>query len=84
MITNERFQEMQDAFWAETNDPATEAWRDNLTDEEAKIVARWDERVNAGITELYNDLEHLREEEHHAEGLSDGTEPTGSAGNEAE
>lgn len=63
MITDERIQEMQDAFWAETNDPATEEWRDDLTEEEAQIVARWDERVNAGITELCEDTVHLREED---------------------
>lgn len=59
MLTKERLEEMESLFWAESNDPETEEWRESLTDEEAAIVAQWDERVDAGITTLLYDLSKI-------------------------
>lgn len=44
MIDPERLRQMEDNFWAETNDPASEEWREDLTDEEADLVAEWEDR----------------------------------------
>lgn len=60
MISENRLQEMEDLFWSETNDPETEEWRDDLTPEEADIVAEWDERTANGMARLIGDI--LREE----------------------
>lgn len=43
MITEERIEEMKEYFWAETNDPETEEWREDLTKEEAALVESWDD-----------------------------------------
>ena len=55
MIAPERLQQMEDNFWAETNDPDTEEWREDLNAEEAALVAEWDDRVEAGITGMVID-----------------------------
>ncbi len=33
---------MTTLFWAETNENWTQEWRDDLTKEEAALVAQWD------------------------------------------
>lgn len=61
MIDPERLRQMEDNFWAETNDPDSEEWREDLTAEEAALVAEWDERVAAGITQMIEDTLRLVE-----------------------
>lgn len=56
MISEERRQEIDRLFWAETNDPETEEWREDLTPEEAALVAEWDEGVAAAFDKMYADL----------------------------
>lgn len=51
-IREERLCEMNDNWSAETNDPETETWRDDLTPEEARIVADWDVMCEVGIHRL--------------------------------
>ena len=61
MIDPERLQQMKDNFWAETNDPASEEWREDLTAEEVALVAEWEDRVEAGITRMAADTLRLME-----------------------
>ena len=61
MIDPERLQQMEDNFWAETNDPASEEWREELTAEEVTLVAEWDARVEAGITRMIVDTQNFAE-----------------------
>lgn len=49
MLTPERIRQMEDNFWAETNDPSTEEWRENLTAEELALVAQWDDHMDAAF-----------------------------------
>lgn len=48
MITRARRAALRDNWDAETNDPATTEWRDELTDEERALVESWDDDVAAG------------------------------------
>lgn len=69
MISAERRAEMDDLFWAETNDQETEKWREDLTAEEAALVAAWDDRVSTAITNLAKDIlaiEARREDHAHS------------------
>ena len=61
MITEERLQDIERLFWAETNDPETEEWRDDLIPEEAELVADWDKRVATGMAQIATQI--LRREE---------------------
>lgn len=45
----EREDELYSYFLNESNDPASEEWRYELTDEEAELVARWDEQLETGF-----------------------------------
>ena len=42
MVTKERIEEMEENFWSESNDEDTQDWRETLTDEEMKLVDKWD------------------------------------------
>lgn len=59
VIEPERLRQMEDNFWAETSDPASEEWRENLSAEEAGLVADWDELMEAGITKMVEDTVRL-------------------------
>lgn len=52
MISNTRKEEMEAYFWDETNDPESEEWSEDLTDEEEALVAEWDERVAVGMSRM--------------------------------
>lgn len=52
MVDRRRRAEMRDNWDAETNDPATTEWRDELTDEERALVADWDEDVAQGCLRM--------------------------------
>lgn len=59
VIEPERLRQMEDNFRAETSDPASEEWREDLSAEEAGLVADWDERMDAGITKMVEDTVRL-------------------------
>ena len=52
----QRYEELQSYFWDETNDPETQEWRDELTTNEAAMVARWDEQLAHGTESLLADV----------------------------
>lgn len=43
MITEDRKAEMYEMFLSETNEPDSEEWREDLTEEEIALVDAWDE-----------------------------------------
>ena len=49
MITMEREDELYSYFLNESNDSTSEEWRYELNDEEAELVARWDEQLETGF-----------------------------------
>lgn len=48
--------ELERLFWAETDDPETQEWREELTDEEAELVAAWDDQVETGMARLCREI----------------------------
>lgn len=56
MISEDRKNEIYDSWLAETNDPETEEWRDDLTAEEAALVDGWDEGFERGCFRLCKDI----------------------------
>lgn len=42
VVSPDRETELQNLFWAESNDPETQEWRENLTPAEAALVDKWD------------------------------------------
>ena len=48
--------ELERLFWAETDDPETQVWREELTDEEAALVAAWDDQVVIGMARLCREI----------------------------
>lgn len=48
--------ELQRLFWAETNDLETQEWREDLTAEEAELVAAWDDQAEIGIALLCREI----------------------------
>ena len=62
MITKERLQELESYFWAESNDPETKEWREDLTAGEEALVAQWDERVAAVFIELLSAVSEINRE----------------------
>lgn len=55
MIASKRIRQMEENFWAETNDPTTEEWREDLTAEELALVARWDDHMDACVAKMVAD-----------------------------
>jgi len=47
-----RIRELQENWEHETNDPETEEWRDDLTPQEAQIVAVWDDGFDHGLARM--------------------------------
>ncbi len=54
-ISTEREQHLRDSFFAETNDPETQEWREDLTAEETAMVETWDEKFDTGISKMASD-----------------------------
>lgn len=52
MITDERKQELESLFWAETNEDWTQEWRDDLTPEEAALVEKMDRDFEEGLVRI--------------------------------
>lgn len=55
-VTAEREEELRSCFWNETNDPDSEEWREDLTEDEAAMVEQWDERSSNGFSRLAQDI----------------------------
>ncbi|WP_312637170.1 hypothetical protein [Oscillibacter sp.] len=65
-ITEERLAELADNWNYESSDPETEAWRDDLTPEEAKIIDGWDMGYAVGVHNICRDImAQYREGERH-------------------
>lgn len=61
-ISEARMKELADNWNAETNDPETEEWRDDLTPQEAAIIADWDRGYADGMHQLCQEIMALRRE----------------------
>lgn len=48
----DRIEDLWDNFCAETNDQESEEWRNELTDNEARMVADWDNGYQTGVLRL--------------------------------
>ena len=59
MISQERFDELQELFWSETNEEWTQEWRDELTAEESEIIDKWDNKVAKGMYQLASRIVEL-------------------------
>jgi hypothetical protein len=62
MITSQREDDMYENWMAESNDPETEEWRDELTDDEQKLVDEWDRGYNTGIRKMCERILELEKE----------------------
>lgn len=51
-VPPEREEELLSYFWDESNDPETQEWRDELTEDEAAMVEQWDEQTADAIGAL--------------------------------
>lgn len=51
-IDETRLEELREWHDAETNDPETQEWRDDLTPDEMAVVAKWDRQYALGIGKL--------------------------------
>lgn len=49
MIPPNRIKELLAHFWAESANPETYKWRDDLTEEEKERVAKWDALISKGV-----------------------------------
>lgn len=56
MISKERIEELESYFWDETNDEETQEWRNDLNDEEEKLVSEWDEKYASGFATLCEEI----------------------------
>lgn len=56
-----RIRELQESWEHETNDPETETWRDDLTPQEAQIVADWDDGFDHGLARMVT-LSHTQDD----------------------
>lgn len=59
MIASERIRQMEENFWAETNDPTTEEWREDLTAEELALVAQWEDQMEVALGKMAADTRFL-------------------------
>jgi len=62
MITQDRIDEMEDDFWSESNDEDTQEWREDLTEEETKVVDKWDRKYAQGTVSLCQQILDIEKE----------------------
>ena len=55
-ISEERQDELSELFWAETNDEDSQEWRNELTAEEAALVAKWDGDFDHALGQLVTEI----------------------------
>ena len=51
-ISKDRLEEIQWFYDNETNDPDTQEWRDELSEEEEALVDEWDKQYCNGVSAL--------------------------------
>lgn len=56
-----RVHELRENYDAETNDPDTQDWRNDLTPAEEDLIKRWDKQYDTGVAELARDTLKMRE-----------------------
>lgn len=56
MILKERMEELEGCFWEETNDEDTHKWREDLNEEELKLISEWDKKINRGMVILCEEI----------------------------
>jgi hypothetical protein len=56
MISQERIEELESYFWDETNDEDTQEWRNDLDEEEEKLVDKWEKQYWGGYIRLCTEL----------------------------
>lgn len=56
MLSKDRETELNELFWNESNDEETQAWRDELTIEEERLVEQWDHDIISGMSSLYKEI----------------------------
>jgi hypothetical protein len=61
-ISEARLKELEGCWNEETNDPETEEWRDELTPEEAVVIAELDEGYAVGVHQLCQEILSLYRE----------------------
>lgn len=57
-ITEERYDCLSMCWAEETSDLDSMDWRDDLTEEESKLVASWDKAFNLGVKSLCQQILH--------------------------
>jgi vacuolar-type H+-ATPase catalytic subunit A/Vma1 len=61
MITEIREYEMYDNWMAETSDDWTQEWRDELNEEEEKLVDEWENQYYGAYVKLCNEIsKHIK------------------------
>lgn len=55
-IPEARANELLDCFWAESNDPETQEWRDDLSSGERNLVDQWDRKYATGVVTLAGEI----------------------------
>lgn len=61
-VSEERLIALADNWNDETCDPETEEWREDLTAEEAAIIAGWDKGCASGVLKICQDIMALNRE----------------------
>lgn len=59
-VAEDREEELLSCFWNETNEPESEEWRNELTDDEAAMVEQWDEQFLSSYQKLAQDCLDLQ------------------------
>lgn len=62
MISKERMEELEHYFWEESNDEDTQEWREDLNEEEEKLVSEWDKKVCRGMATLCEKIIKYKED----------------------
>ena len=58
MISPERETALRDNWGSETNEPWTEEWREDLTDEERELVEKWDKTFEDAYERIMWKIKH--------------------------
>ena len=56
LIPQERLEELEYYFWKETNDETTQEWRNNLNQEEEKLIGEWEKEYYGAYAKLCSEL----------------------------
>jgi hypothetical protein len=59
-IDEDRLEDLQELWERETNDPDTQEWRDDLTQEEHQLVAEWDANYSNAVGAICKEITEVR------------------------